>query len=725
VRAFEAVVEATAALGARQPGADPRLYGVEVTRDLPYTDADDPDQRLDVYRPIDAARPLPVAIYLHGGGFRLLSKDTHWMAAIAMARRGYLVFVINYRLATRAPFPAALEDAAAAYAWVVRHAALHGGDPRDVTLAGESAGANLALGLGIAASYRRDEDYARRVFDLGVVPRAIVAGCGYLEVSNSARFFDKRAYPRVVREWVVDAVEGAYVGASEAANTEMADPLRVLERGERPERPFPAVIATVGSEDPILDDSVRLGRALRTLDVPHRIEVYEGEGHAFQLMTWRRQAKRAWRDAMGFVEAARARAAKWLAGQRPDHSWDGERGAVVETADAIADLSRCFRVLKPKKSAADKQASQLPPFDDADRDGTLMAMQRGALFLISLSEDGKWGAPGRPEAGLTAMAIGALEALPRPRPEDVQKVIDQGLAWLASLQDEDGAIHDGKLKNYITSASILALAASGEEKYAPVIEKARRFLIALQADEGEGYSEGDLYYGGIGYGDDERPDLSNLQMALEALAAAGTTPDDECFERALKFLERVQNRSESNDVRIEGEDGVVIHAGNDGGASYMPGESKAGFVVLSDGTKVPRSYGSMTYALLKGFVFAGLSKDDPRMVAAWDWVRKNYTLDVNPGFEESADPTASYQGLFYYFHTMAKALDLFGEEVIVDGAGVEHPWRKQLCGRLIAMQRKDDGSWINENAPRWWEGNPMLATSYALLTLGTAMPEER
>ena len=424
------------------------------------------------------------------------------------------------------------------------------------------------------------------------------------------------------------------------------------------------------------------------------------------------------------VEEARALSAKRLAERRADFSWSGKQGAVVHTCAALVELSRCHRVLKPKNAAAE-QASLLPPFDDADRQSTVTSMRKGALFLIAVSEDGKWGAPGRPEAGLTAMAIGALLALPEPRPEEVQEVIDDGLDWLASLQDEDGSIHDGKLKNYITSAAILALVAGGKEKHAPVIEKARRFLIALQADEGEGYSEGDLYYGGIGYGMDERPDLSNLQMALEALAAAGTEPEDESFRRALKFLERVQNRSESNDVKLEGEDGAVIRAGDDGGASYMPGDSKAGFAVLADGTKVPRSYGSMTYALLKGFIFAGLSKDDPRMVAAWNWIQKNYTLDVNPGFEASEDPTASYQGLFYYFHTMAKALDLYGEELVVDGAGVKHPWRKQLCGRLIAMQRKDDGSWLNENAPRWWEGNPVLATSYALLILGTAMPAER
>ena len=161
----------------------------------------------------------------------------------------------------------------------------------------------------------------------------------------------------------------------------------------------------------------------------------------------------------------------------------------------------------------------------------------------------------------------------------------------------------------------------------------------------------------------------------------------------------------------------MIVSGNDGGAAYYPGDSKAGFEVLEDGRKIPRSYGSMTYALLKGFVFAGLDKEDPRVKACWKWLQENYTLDVNPGFEGSADPTAAYQGLFYYFHSMARALNVFDADVIVDGDGESHAWRPELAGRVIAMQSKLDGSWVNENAPRWWEGNPVLATSYALLTL--------
>ena len=130
-------------------------------------------------------------------------------------------------------------------------------------------------------------------------------------------------------------------------------------------------------------------------------------------------------------------------------------------------------------------------------------------------------------------------------------------------------------------------------------------------------------------------------------------------------MERCQNRSETNDVALT-RDGIVIKSGDDGGAGYAPGDSKAGFVKLADGTQVPRSYGSMSYALLKGFVFAGLKKDDPRVASCWDWLSKNYTLDVNPGFDASSGPIAPYQGLFYYFHTMGKALDVYGVDVITD-----------------------------------------------------------
>src|SRR6185369_17159796 len=132
--------------------------------------------------------------------------------------------------------------------------------------------------------------------------------------------------------------------------------------------------------------------------------------------------------------------------------------------------------------------------------------------------------------------------------------------------------------------------------------------------------------------DEQRPDLSNVQMALEALSASGLEKGNAAYQRALIFLSRCQNRSESNNIAIPAGSGTVV-SGNDGGSAYAPGDSKAGFIDLGNGKKAPRSYGSMTYALLKSFIFAGLPKDDERMKACWGWLKKNYTLDVNPGFE--------------------------------------------------------------------------------------------
>ncbi|MCE9593461.1 MAG: terpene cyclase/mutase family protein [Planctomycetes bacterium] len=431
-------------------------------------------------------------------------------------------------------------------------------------------------------------------------------------------------------------------------------------------------------------------------------------------------------DAEGEPESAEqglATATALLAKRGADKLFDGPRGKVIETANAIITLSSCERVIsKSKKKAEPKPTNSLPPFAPADRAAALAAIDSGAKFLASAGPDGKFGAPGAPDAGISAMCLAALLSAPAPRDAKVQASIDDGLKWLVSLQKPDGAIHDGKLANYVTSASLMALSRAKRPGDKEVIARARGFLQTLQADEGDGYSEGDRYYGGIGYGSTERPDLSNLQMALEALHDSGLSKDDPTFQKAIRFLQRCQNRSETNDVSIV--DGkLTIVAGDDGGASYAPGDSKAGFVELPDGRKLPRSYGSMTYALLKCMVFAGLGKDDPRVQAAFAWCRTNYTLDVNPGFVSGVDPTAAYQGLFYYFHTMARALDAVGEETIVDGAGKSHPWRAELCGRLVSMQSKLDKSWVNTNSPRWYEGNPLLATSYALLALEAALPK--
>src|SRR5690349_17076567 len=95
------------AVGRMLPRARPERHQVEVLRDIPYLETGDRAHTLDVYRPIrqDGPEPVPplrpVVMYVHGGGFRILSKDTHWLMALAFARAGYVVFNISYRLAPR------------------------------------------------------------------------------------------------------------------------------------------------------------------------------------------------------------------------------------------------------------------------------------------------------------------------------------------------------------------------------------------------------------------------------------------------------------------------------------------------------------------------------------------------------------------------------------------------------------------------------------------------
>jgi squalene-hopene/tetraprenyl-beta-curcumene cyclase len=123
----------------------------------------------------------------------------------------------------------------------------------------------------------------------------------------------------------------------------------------------------------------------------------------------------------------------------------------------------------------------------------------------------------------------------------------------------------------------------------------------------------------------------------------------------------------------------------------------------------------MTYAGLKSMLYANLSKEDGRVQAAFRWIRRNFTVKENPGMATPADPRKGQQGLFYYYHTMAKALAAYGEPVITDDHGVKHKWAAELAGQLISLQ-KPEGCWDNP-AERWLEGIEVLDSSYAIIAL--------
>ncbi len=275
---------------------------VEVIRDVPYLKGAGPEHCLDVYRPRERTGRMPTLLYVHGGGFRLLSKDTHWIMAAILARSGYLVFTTNYRLAPAHPFPAAVEDVCRAALWIQAEASAWGGDGLGLSLAGESAGANLVTALTIAACYQRPEPYARAVFDAELAVRSVLPACGLHQVTDMERF--ARANPKlwpVIRRRM-QLISHDYLGGArlDTGGESLANPLLILETGERPARSLPAFMLTCGDRDPILADTQRMHVAVQSLGARVETRIYSG-GHAFHAAIWLEEAQRCWRDQLRFV----------------------------------------------------------------------------------------------------------------------------------------------------------------------------------------------------------------------------------------------------------------------------------------------------------------------------------------------------------------------------------------------------------------------------------------
>lgn len=336
----------------------------------------------------------------------------------------------------------------------------------------------------------------------------------------------------------------------------------------------------------------------------------------------------------------------------------------------------------------------------ADEAAVKSAIAKATAYLIETgqADDGSFSAQVGP--AVTALAVVGLVKTGTPADAPaVRKAIDH----LLSFKQENGGIHppESLVSNYETAIALMALAACNDnDAHTADIKAAEAFVKGLQWDGGEGPGPSDPAYGGAGYGRKNRPDLSNTSFLIEALRSAGAGADDPAIQRALVFVSRTQN--------LEGPHNTLPFAAKnpDGGFYYTPaagGESQAGTTPAGG----LRSYASMTYAGLKSMIFAGLSPDDPRVKAAITWLGKHYTFEENPGMGDA--------GLYYYFHTAAKALDVLGEETFTDAQGVAHPWRSELADAIIARQQ-EDGSWINGN-PRWMEGDANLVTAYALLAL--------
>ncbi|PXA03379.1 cycloartenol synthase [Coraliomargarita sinensis] len=339
--------------------------------------------------------------------------------------------------------------------------------------------------------------------------------------------------------------------------------------------------------------------------------------------------------------------------------------------------------------------------------------------------DGYWASPDYP--GLTALIVRSFLDSPVDNERwSKSEAVAKGIAFILDNVKEDGGIYNRGLYSYNTAISLMCLNVYAEaaEKYGLLTEeelsdlkeimvRAREFVVGQQ----QFYSEKDFekFSGGIGYGNSyKHSDLSNTSLAIQALHETRHLVDENDeqavelnWDAAIQFLSNTQNLPETNKQAWASGD-----AENRGGFVYYPGDSKAGTFEKADGVTGHRSYGSMSYAGLMSLLYAGVDKDDERVVAAVDWLKSHFNLEENPNM--------GLEGLYYYFHTMAKALDAYGEDTLTLDDGTEIDWAKVLAERFVSLH-KHPGFWVNENS-RWMESNPYLVSAYTLLALDYIYP---
>ena len=320
----------------------------------------------------------------------------------------------------------------------------------------------------------------------------------------------------------------------------------------------------------------------------------------------------------------------------------------------------------------------------------LQSLDKAEAYLLKQQKpDGIW----ENHPGISALAAAAILRQPGKPHAKQLGLVGKTLDSLAKLAKPDGGIYDTTIPHYITAVSTMALVAGKRPQDRAIIERARDYLAKNLLDEGEGVSPNDFWYGGMGYGattraDGRRADIISLEYALRALEESELPENSDVWKKAIAFLQRSQNHSETNDQKW---------AGNDGGFVYFPGFSYH----TSGGT---RSYGSVSYAGVLSYVWANVKKDDQRVQGVAKWIRDNYTVDENPGLGQKT--------VYYYYMVFAKALQALGEPTIVDARGRSHNWREELGRKLLSLQY-NAGYWVN-TVPDELQDNKVLVTSFTM-----------
>ena len=361
------------------------------------------------------------------------------------------------------------------------------------------------------------------------------------------------------------------------------------------------------------------------------------------------------------------------------------------------------------------------------------ALARGMAWLRARQhEDGHWSNPLHP--ALTGLPLWALV-----RGGDRDSVhVRRAVEFLKSCVRENGGIYrdppepqrGGGLSNYNTAICMVALHLVGDPELVPIVQRARAFIARSQ------HLGGDIYHGGMGYDATSGrayADLSNSYIAYEAmrmtesvedLRRAGEERVDLDWDAALQFIQRTHNEPTVNPQPWVSDD-----PSERGGFVYHPQQTRAGTYVGKDGVVKFRSMPGMTYAGLLSYIYANVDRTDPRVEATVNWAVNHWNLGGNRRAENPEDPVGTQderEGRYYVYNVMAKGLAAYGQDILRPANRPPFNWRVELIQQLLALQKIEPetghGYWVND-VGRYWEADPVLVTSYALIALQIALGE--
>jgi acetyl esterase len=247
-----ALVRQTTIAGGAQP--------IGAVRDLPVG-----ERRGRLFVPTDAPPTGPLLVFFHGGGWVYGDLDSHDAVCRFLAERsGVRVLSVDYRLAPEHPFPAAYDDAVAAYRWVTEHPDALGADPARLAVGGDSAGGTLAASTAVVAA----REGLPLAFQLLIYP-----GTDMTTVTTSRRLFERGFY---LTDEFMDLAKALYLPDQARWSDPEASPLL----GDVPEGLAPAYVATAGF-DPLRDEGEAYASKLADAGVDVELRRFPDQIHGF------------------------------------------------------------------------------------------------------------------------------------------------------------------------------------------------------------------------------------------------------------------------------------------------------------------------------------------------------------------------------------------------------------------------------------------------------------